>query len=146
MVINMEGWIWLALIILGVVIESASPQLIAIWFVLGGVAALISSFCGAEIWLQVSIAVVVSVISLIATRPLAMKITSKKTVKTNADRYIGKEGIVTTEINDVLGGGRVTVLGSSWSAFSPEGKSFSVGTRVVVEDIQGVKLVVKAVE
>ncbi len=80
----MEGWIWLGLIILGIVIESASPQLVAIWFVLGGVAALISSFCGAEVWLQVSIAVVVSVISLIATRPLARKIMNRKAVKTNA--------------------------------------------------------------
>lgn len=142
----MEGWIWLGLIILGIVIESASPQLVAIWFVLGGVAALISSFCGAEVWLQVSIAVVVSVISLIATRPLARKIMNRKAVKTNADRYIGMEGVVTTEINDVLGSGRVTVLGASWSAFSTEGKKYPEGTRVIVEDIQGVKLAVKAAE
>lgn len=145
-IIVMEGFIWLGLIILGVVIEAASPQLVAIWFVLGAVGALISSFCGAEIWLQVVIAIAISVISLAATRPLAKKFLTKKVVKTNADRVIGSEGIVTTEINDVEGKGRVTVMGSSWSAFSSNGKSIPANAKIIVEAIEGVKLSVKLKE
>lgn len=141
----MVSWIWLALIVVGIVIEAASPQLVAIWFVLGGIGALIASLCGVEIWIQVVIAVAISVISLIATRPFIKKMTARKIEHTNADRYIGKEGVVTSEINDVLGTGRVTVLGSSWAAITDAGMKIAEGSKVTVEAIEGVKLRVKAV-
>lgn len=142
----MEGYVWLALIVLGIVIEAASPQLVSIWFVFGAVAALIASFCGVPIWGQVIIAIVVSVVCLAITKPLVKKIMTKKFTGTNADRYIGKEALVTSEINDVLGAGRVTVLGASWSAIAPEGVIIPVGTKVRVEKIEGVKLYVSAIE
>lgn len=142
----MVAYIWLALIVLGIVIEAASPQLVSIWFVFGAVAALVSSFFGVPIWVQVIIALAVSVISLIVTKPFVKKIMTKRITSTNADRYIGKEGVVTTEINDIMGTGRVTVLGSSWSAFSADGKVIPQHARVMVEEIQGVKLLVKPIE
>lgn len=142
----MEGFIWLGLIVLGIVIEAASPQLVAVWFVLGAVAALISSFFGIEIWVQVVIALAVTAVTLVATRPLVKKVMINKTEKTNADRYIGCEGIVTSDIDDISGTGRVTVMGSSWSAYSEEGKTIREGTKVIVQGIKGVKLSVKAEE
>lgn len=142
----MEGFVWLALIVLGIVIEAASPQLVAVWFVLGAVAALISSFFGVEIWVQVVIALAVTVIALIGTRPLVRKIMLSRPEKTNADRFIGCEGIVTSDIDDISGTGRVTVMGSSWSAYSEEGKMIPEGTKVIVEGIKGVKLAVKRKE
>lgn len=44
------GWaiFWLAMIVVAVVTEAATNQLVSIWFVLGGVAALISNLCGAR--------------------------------------------------------------------------------------------------
>lgn len=140
----MVAWIWLGLIIVCVVIEAASPQLVSIWFVLGFVGALIASFFGAEVWLQIVIAIAIALITLIATRPLVKKINEKKISHFNADKYIGKEGIVTSEINDTFGTGRVTVQGSSWSAIS-EGDTIKEGAKVIVEKIEGVKLLVKEI-
>ena len=131
---------------MGIVIEAASPQLVAIWFVLGAVAALISSFFGVEIWVQVVIGLAVTVITLVATRPLVKKIMLSKPEKTNADRYIGCEGVVTSVIDDISGTGRVTVMGTSWSAYSEEGKTIPEGAKVIVEGIKGVKLAVKVKE
>ncbi|MEG1426842.1 MAG: NfeD family protein [Oscillospiraceae bacterium] len=142
----MEGYIWLALIILGIIIEAASPQLVSIWFVLGAVAALVASFFGVPVWGQVLLAIVVSIVALVATKPLVKRIVAHKFTGTNADRYIGKEGIVITEINDVMGTGRVMVLGSSWSAISPDVRIIPAGTKVFVEKIEGVKLLVKILE
>lgn len=139
----MEMWVWLILAAVGIVVEALSPQLVSIWFVLGFVAALIASMFGAPLYLQIIIALAVSVISLIATRPLVKKMTGTKVTRTNADRYVGEEGVVTDEINAVLGTGRVTVMGSNWAAVCSGSSIVPVGTKVQVEAIEGVKLIVK---
>ena len=45
-------------------------MLISIWFVGGGIAGMIAQLCGAPVWLQVMIAAVVTLVLLLATRPL----------------------------------------------------------------------------
>ncbi len=140
----MTPYIWLGIIVVGVIIETASPQLVSIWFVLGAVVALVANLLGANEILQIAIALAVSIAALILTKPLVKKILSQKAVSTNADRNIGKVAVVTTEIAD--GVGIVKVQGASWSAFCKTGETFPVGSKVIVEAIEGVKLVVKKME
>ena len=135
-------YIWLAIIILAVIVEAVTAQLVSIWFLAGGIAALIAGLCGAEIWLQVVLFALVTALVLIVTRPLVKRIMHFKKTDTNADRYIGKEGLVTETINNVEGTGRVTVLGSDWTARSSDDKQIAEGTPVLVERIEGVKLIV----
>lgn len=142
----MTPYIWLILIVVGVIVEAASPQLVSIWFVLGFIVALILNFCGVNVAVQIAAAIVVSIATLILTKPLVKKIMTTNSVNTNADRNIGKIAIVTDEIGTVTGTGRVNVQGASWAAFSKEGKVISVGEKVVIESIEGVKLSVKLKE
>lgn len=142
----MTPYIWLILIVLGVIVEAASPQLVSIWFVFGFIAALIANLLGADAWLQIVVAIVVSVGALFATKPFVKKIMSNTPENTNADRNIGKEAIVTDEIGTVTGTGRVNVQGLNWAAFSKEGKVIKVGEKVIVEGIEGVKLSVRMME
>jgi membrane protein implicated in regulation of membrane protease activity len=66
----------------------------------------------------------------------------KKSEATNADRVIGLEGIVTTEIDPMHATGLVTVKGQVWSAVSADGLKIAEGTTVVVKEIRGVRVVV----
>ncbi len=136
-------YIWLGLIILGIIVETASPQLVSIWFVFGFTCALISSLFSVDIWIQVVIAATTSVGSLIATKPLVKKIMSEKKVRTNADRCIGEEAFVTEEIDKIKETGAVKVKGLTWSAVPMESGTIKQGEIVTVERIEGVKLVVK---
>lgn len=86
--------IWAAAILLFGIAEGVTVQLVSIWFLIGAVAALITAFCGAGIPVQVTVFVTVTVVTLIATRPIVKKKLNTKTVKTNADRCIGQEGVV----------------------------------------------------
>ena len=142
----MEAYIWLAVIIICAVIEGTTPQLIAIWFVAGSVGGLIASLCGAHVWLQIVIALVITIVSLVLTRPILKKKFDGAIVSTNADRFVGKVGVVTTEIDDITGAGRVLVMGSSWSAFTDEGKIIPENTQVIIKRIEGVKLFVQEAE
>lgn len=139
---EMMIYVWLGVTILAAIVEAIVPSLVSIWFVPGGLAALIVSICHGELWLQILVFLAVSALALVITRPLARKAQRGKPEKTNADMALGRTAVVTEEIDNVLGAGRATVLGNSWSARSeePEGK-IPAGTVCRVKRIEGVKLI-----
>lgn len=96
--------------------------------------------------LQILIFVAVSGVSLIATRPFVQRVLNVHPVSTNADRYIGKIGIVTVTIDNSKASGQINVLGSVWTARSADDTVIESGKRVRVESIDGVKLIVKPAE
>ena len=66
---NVEILVWVAVIIIAIAVETASAQLVSIWFAGGGLAGLVAHFLHAPFWLQVIVAAVVTLILLLATRP-----------------------------------------------------------------------------
>ena len=90
----------------------------------------------------VTIFVVVSVISLVYTKPLFNKYISKKIVRTNAESLIGDRAVVTVAIERNKRG-RVDVTGQDWAATTRDGKEIKVGQEVLVVGISGVALIVE---
>ena len=66
-----------------------------------------------------------------------------RTAKTNLDAVVGMEALVTEAIDNINARGAVKVYGKEWSARSADGEPVPAGTTVVVERIEGVKLIVK---
>lgn len=130
------------MIIIAIALEAATAQLVSIWFAGGGLAGLIAYFLHAPFWLQVIAAAVVTLILLLATRPLVRRFLRGKETRTNADRVVGRTAVVTEPIDNVLAKGRVSVLGSDWTARSLDGGAIPAGAQVRVERIEGVKLIV----
>ena len=138
----MMNWIWLGAVVAFGVLEAATAALVSIWFVGGAAVALLASFLGAALWLQTALFLAVSVGILAAVRPL-MKRANAKTVPTNLDRVIGCTARVTEEIDNEAGTGAVYVEGKTWTARSSDGTVLPIGTRVIAERMEGVKLYVK---
>lgn len=136
-------YIWLAVIFLALVVEGMTAQLISIWFVPGGLAGLISGFCGAGEWIQVLIGAAVTLVCLIATRPLVNRVMNSRKVETNAGRLVGQTGVVIQEIRNLDAMGQVKIQGSVWSARSENGEVIPQDKTVSVLRIEGVKLIVK---
>ena len=136
-------YIWLAIIVAAAIFEGVTAQLVSIWFVAGGVGALIANLCGAELWLQALVFVVVTALTLIFTRPFVKKLMNFKKEETNAGRYIGKKAIVIGQINNTLGVGQVNVNGSVWTARSEDNSIIEIGKNVIIKSIEGVKLIVE---
>jgi membrane protein implicated in regulation of membrane protease activity len=144
-VVAVMPYIWLAIIVLAVLLEMGTTQLISIWFAAGGVGALIAYLVGATELVQICVFILITGITLAFTRPFAQRALGVKKTSTNADRYIGKVAVVTVEINNTLGTGQVNVLGSIWTARSSDGSVIPVGAHAVVESIDGVKLIVRKI-
>jgi len=114
----------------------------SIWFALGSLCALVAALLGAPLWLQIAWFIVISVATLIFTRPLVKKFVHAKRQPTNADRVIGTVCAVTETIDNIAGTGCVSADGKLWSARSIDGNIIEEGALVEIRDIQGVKLMV----
>lgn len=136
--------IWLGLAVLAAAVEAATPQLVSIWFAVGGVAACITSLFVDLIWIQIIVFVAVTGVALILTRPLAKKLREKNVAHTNSDRYVGQEGVVITAIDNDAAVGQVRVGSSVWTARSADGSPIPEGAKVTVTAIEGVKLIVRS--
>ncbi|MBQ9141947.1 MAG: NfeD family protein [Lachnospiraceae bacterium] len=140
----MKVTIWLILLIVFLIVEASTVSLVCIWFAGGSVIGLIAAALHAPWWLQILLALAVALVLLIFTRPIAVKYFNKDRVKTNVQSLIGKQAIVISEINNLQGIGQVTVGHQEWTARSVEdGVIIPVGAVVVIEEIKGVKLMVR---
>ncbi len=135
--------VWIIAIIAFAVVEGMTAGLVTIWFALGSLAALLAALFGAPLWLQLVWFFVISIATLIATRPLARKYMNGKTEATNADMYVGKECVVTETIDNIRGTGAVKVAGKVWTARTEEDTIVPEGTKAEAIRIEGVKLIVK---
>ncbi|MBE6821108.1 MAG: NfeD family protein [Ruminococcaceae bacterium] len=134
---------WIVLLIVLIVVEAVTAQMVTIWFAAGAAAAIAAELLGAQVWLQWTVFIIVSVIALIATRPLVRKLTKTRVQPTNADRVIGQTAVVTEEIDNIAATGKVSVNGTVWTARSADGSVIGKDERATVEKIEGVKLIVK---
>lgn len=144
MLINNMTAVWFVLLLVFCVIEAASVQLVSVWFALGALAALVAKFFNASLTAQVTIFIVVSIICLIATRPIVKKLHSKNIQSTNADRCIGQDAVVIEEIDNMNAKGQVKVNGNVWTARSENGEIIPKDSIVKTVRIEGVKLIVKS--
>lgn len=135
--------VWLVAMIVLLVIEGLVPGLVSIWFAAGALVAMIAALFGAPFWLQLVWFLVVSIALLALTRPLAKKYVNARTTPTNADRIIGKDCVVTEEIDNLRGTGAVSVDGKVWTARLErvDGKA-PAGSIVKAVRIEGVRLIV----
>lgn len=134
--------VWAVLIVVFLIVEGVTAGLASIWFAIGALFALISVFLGAPIWLQIIIFIIVSIIALFITRPLARKYVNSQKHATNADRVIGMTASVTERIDNVAGKGAASVGGRVWTARSATGEIIEKDTKAVIQAIEGVKLIV----
>lgn len=135
---------WLVFLILAIVIEVLTMGLTSIWFAGGALVAILAALLNAPIWLQVILFFAISLLLLFFTRPIAVKYFNKDRVRTNVESLVGRQAIVTSEIDNLQGIGQVTVGSQEWSARSVDDRQrIPVGSVVVVASISGVKLMVR---
>ena len=133
---------WLGVVLLLSVIEMATADLITIWFIASGIVTLIISFFDIPFVAQVGIFVILGTVLLITTRKMLVEKLNQNKQKTNLDRVVGMEGIVTEKISK-HNPGEVKVDGKKWTAISNDGKIIGEGKTVKIIKIEGVKLVVE---
>ena len=137
--------LWLVLLVVFSAGEAVTVGLTSIWFAAGALVALVAALLGWPLWLQLTLFLTVSLLCLLAVRPLARRHLNSRVERTNADRVIGAEAQVTQDIDNIHGKGTVIIRGMTWSARSEDGGPISAGAMVRVLRIDGVKVFVEPI-
>ncbi|MCD7956474.1 MAG: NfeD family protein [Lachnospiraceae bacterium] len=146
MMIGMQAFIWLALLVLLLVIEAISLGLTTIWFAGGALVAFILAILQLGLLPQIAAFCVVSVLLLVFTRPAATRWLNQDRTRTNAQSLIGERAVVTEKIDNLAATGQVQVHGQYWTARAAEESGvIEAEKNVIIEEISGVKLIVREV-
>ena len=105
----MEPLMWLIVLAVFLVIEAITVGLTTIWFAGGALVAAIASGAGAGILVQWILFLVISLVLLIFTRPLAVRYMNKGVPKTNVNSLIGEKAVVIQKINKLEQTGKVRI-------------------------------------
>ncbi len=142
----MASIIWLVFTLVLLAFEAFTAALVSIWFAIGAAGAFIASLIVPDQYLiQIIVFLVVSLIMLLITRPLAKRFLpgKKGTTPTNTDRLINRRAVVTQSIKADKKG-RVYVDGQSWSATG--NSEFEVDDVCIVQSVEGATLIVVPVD
>lgn len=140
---NIMVIIWAALVVLFLIVEATTVQLVSIWCAAGALVSLVAAFLHAKLWLQLVLFFAVSGLMILLLYPLVKKKMVPKPTATNADRVIGQLAVVTETVDNLNATGAVKVGGVEWTARSRDGRVIPEGETATVVKIDGVKLVVK---
>lgn len=135
--------IWIIVLVVCLIIEISTLGLASIWFAGGALLAMVIAIIGGPLWLQILVFLITSIVLLVFTRPIAMKYFNKNLTKTNVESVVGKQAIVTENIDNLKGAGRIVTNGMEWTARSNDDSQIEEGTVVVIEKIEGVKAIVR---
>lgn len=137
---------WLIFAVALGVLEAVTVQMVAIWFALGALVAIIPAMLGFSLWVQFTVFILVSIAALIGTRPFIRKVLKIRQVHTNADSLIGQVGVVLSDAKEGdIASGRVMIGGQDWAARTEDGSSVRKGDKVLIKAIEGAKLIVEII-
>ena len=136
-------YVWLAVTAAALIVEFMTTELVSVWFVGGGLVAMLLAGLGLEWYVHVPAFIVVSFALMLCFRKLVMKKLNKGEVKTNAETVIGKEYELLTAIG-FNQAGSIKINGVVWTAVAEDDNAeIPAGTKVVIERIEGNKYIVK---
>ena len=135
---------WLVAAIGFLVLEGSTFNMTSIWFAIGSAAALLCCVFTGSFRVQAVVFLVVSILCLLAFRPLAAKLRQKPTA-TNGDRNLGREATVLTTVTAEVPG-RVRLDGVDWNAqCATPGDTLAPGSRCRITEIHSTLLIVEPV-
>jgi membrane protein implicated in regulation of membrane protease activity len=136
--------VWAVIAVVCLILELSSGDFFIICFSIGAVFAIISAVIGLNVYWQILIFAIFSLLSVVFVRPVALRWLHKNepNKRTNADALIGRTGRVTEAI-PAGGNGYVQIDGDLWKAISSSETDIPVGKTVRVIDRQSTIITVE---
>lgn len=140
---NVMIYVWLGIVVVSLIIEFITFELVSVWIALGGLVGLVLALCGVNnLYIQIGVSVAVALLAILFLRKLTLKLLNKRDNKTNLDLIIGtRVKIIDPVTSDKLGSAKYS--GIEWSVMGENGETFKEGTYAEVVRVKGNKLIVK---
>ena len=136
--------VWACVIAISLLIEFFTYELVSIWFAPAALIALIMAPIGVVYWWQIISFVILSVVFVLAFRPILKRTLIKDIIPTNiTDANMGKKIRLTEESTD--GYSAIEINGVTWTAKIEGGLDLKKGSLVQIYGSLGNKFLVKPV-
>jgi membrane protein implicated in regulation of membrane protease activity len=144
-VFSFDSWaaIWVTVAIVAALVEVSIPHFGVIFVSLGAVAAAVAAYLSFGLPLQLVLFTIVVAVSFAVLRPMVVGNMGSKGVPGRTEALIGRDGIVTHDIDTTVGAGRVNVEGQDWAARAAA--PVPAGTRIKVVRADGIVLEVRPI-
>lgn len=140
----MESLFWLVIFIVSLATEIATLGLVSIWFTVAALVSFILAVLGVNLWIQIVVFFIVSILLLLSIRPFASRFINKDKTRTNVEAVAGKTVRITETVNNIQGTGYVMLDGMEWMARSADESVLEKDTLAIVVRVEGVKLIIRA--
>lgn len=137
-------WLWTIFAVAMGIGEMFTAGFFLLPFAIGGAAAAILAWIGANLLAQWLVFFGVTIFALAYLRRYIGHQDDVEQPRVGANRWIGSEGVVLETIDPHAGSGMVRVLNEEWRATSLS--PIKAGARIVVTDVQGARLMVERLE
>lgn len=141
---EMWRWLWTIFAIVLAIGEMFTAGFFLLPFAIGGAAAAILAWTGANVVAQWLVFFGVSTISLVYLRRFIGRQDEGEQPRVGANRWVGQEGIVLQGIDPHTGAGMVRILNEEWRATALG--QIPAGQKIVVTRVDGARLIVEQLE
>ncbi len=142
----MEPWmIWVGIGVICMIIEIFTPGFLFMSFGIGAILTGVVSILVRGTAIQILVFAVITFILFLYLRKFSKKLISESSEETNIFALIGKTGMVVKEIPED-GKGYVKVGSEEWSAIAKNGKKIENEQKIIINSVEGNKLIVKIKE
>ena len=133
--------VWAVVMALTLLLEFFTVDFFASCFSLGALVALVLAACGVNVYWQVTIFFILTIVALCVARPLLKRWLKKPTVPTNVDQNFGKKVRLLTDVVD--GTSSIKINDVVWKVTCEA--NLKQNDEVMIERVEGNKMIVKPV-
>jgi membrane protein implicated in regulation of membrane protease activity len=130
--------VWLSVAFVSFIIEVSIPHFGFAFVGAGAIVAAAAALLGFSVPVQLGAFVVVMTASLVILRSALLTRLGGKGIPSRTESLIGRDGVVTHDIDPRIGTGRVNVAGEDWAAHSAG--ALAAGTKIHVVGADGIVL------
>lgn len=141
---NVMPWIWTGILVICIVIECFTFSLTTIWAALASVPLIFISRTSLSLQVQILIFAVITLLLIIGTRPLALKLLRKEKNE-NINNLEGQKVIVTKKITATEKGEAKASNGVIWTAKSNNSSEIEKDSVCRILKIEGNTLIVELI-
>ena len=141
---NVMPWIWTGILVICIVIECFTFSLTTIWAALASVPLIFISMTSLSLQVQILIFAVITLLLIIGTRPLALKLLRKEKNE-NINNLEGQKVIVTKKITATEKGEAKASNGVIWTAKSNDSSEIEKDSVCRILKIEGNTLIVELI-
>lgn len=144
---SLSTWqMWLIAATALLILEIITPGFVLACFGLGCIGAMLTSLIGLGMAWQLAAFSLISVLSLFLLRPILMRRLEHRSINTGVNALIGRQIRLRQDIPREAEYSELSIDGDVWRAREMSGAAIASGTMVEIVGIEGLILIIKAID